>query len=71
MQMKNQPNRERYMAVLRSMTPEQRLQKALELTETSRELLRIGIRQRHPDASESELQALYLMRLNACHNKNY
>ena len=51
------------------MTPEQRLLKAFELTELSRELLRAGVRQRFPGASETEQQRIYLERLEKCHNR--
>jgi len=71
MPLKPSLNRERYLEVLRRMTPEQRLQKAWELTESTRELLRAGIRQRHPDTSEADLDRIYLEQLQACHNKNY
>jgi len=37
---------------LRSMTPEQRLDLAIQLTNTSRRLLAAGIRLRHPEYTE-------------------
>jgi hypothetical protein len=70
MNRKPQPNRRRYIEVLRSMSDEQRLQKAFELTELSRRLFRLGLRERFPDLSDTELHRLYLERLERCHNRN-
>jgi hypothetical protein len=66
---KPRPNHQRYLAILRAMTPEQRLLKSFELTALSRQLLKDGLRNRHPHASESELHQLYLARLKKCHSK--
>jgi Rv0078B-related antitoxin len=68
---KPRPNRRLYLQVLRRMTPEQRLNKAFELTEMARALFRQGLRRRFPDASEEELHRLYLEGLARCHNRNY
>ena len=69
MEIKPHPNRKRYIEVLRRMTPEQRLMKALELSEMSRELTRAGLRERFPDASEEEIQRLFLERLERCRSR--
>jgi hypothetical protein len=53
------------------MTPQQRLAKAMELTEDARRRFREGLRRRFPDLDESELHKLYLERLDKCHNRNY
>jgi Rv0078B-related antitoxin len=53
------------------MTPEQRLAKAFELGEMGRELLRAGLRLRHPGATEEEIRALELQEVARCHNRNY
>jgi hypothetical protein len=66
---KPRPNHQLYLEALRRLTPEQRLLKAFELTELSRELFRAGLRQRFPEASEAELQRIYLERLEKCHNR--
>ena len=71
MDIKKRSNHRLYIRTLRSMTPEQRLLKAFELTEFSRELFRSGLRRRFPDMSEEDLRKLYLQRLNKCHNRNY
>lgn len=69
--LKPQPNHDRYIAVLRRMTPEQRLQKAWDLTEAMRELLLEGLRRRHPTMPAGQRHQLYLERLAKCHNRNY
>jgi hypothetical protein len=66
---KSRPNHQLYLAALRRLTPEQRLLKAFELTELSRELFRAGLRQRFPEADEAELQRIYRKRLERCHNR--
>lgn len=66
---KTRPNHQLYLEALRRLTPEQRLLKAFELTELSRELFRAGLRQRFPGADEAELQRIYLKRLERCHNR--
>jgi hypothetical protein len=66
---KPRPNHQLYLEALRRLTPEQRLLKAFELTEMSRELFRAGLRQRFPAADEAELQRIYLKRLERCHNR--
>jgi hypothetical protein len=68
---KPRPNHARHLAVLRSMTSEQRLAKAFELTEMSRALFRQGLRRRFPGLSDERFHQLYLARLAACHNRNY
>jgi hypothetical protein len=69
--LKQRPNDAQYLDVLRRMAPADRLRKAFELTELSRKLLRVGLRQRFPDLSDDELHRLYLKQLAACHNRNY
>jgi hypothetical protein len=68
---KAQPNRERYIRVLRAMTPSQRLEKAFELSEQARQLFIQGLRERFPDLSEADFHSLRLKRLAKCHNRNY
>ncbi|HEY2840216.1 MAG TPA: hypothetical protein VGJ26_13760 [Pirellulales bacterium] len=70
MSQKPRPNDARYLEVLRSMTEAERLEKAFELSELSRELFRIGLRQQFPEKSEAELRALYLERLALCRNQS-
>jgi hypothetical protein len=66
---KPRPNHQLYLEALRRLTPEQRLLKAFELTELSRELFRAGLRRRFPEADEAQLQRIYLERMAACHNR--
>lgn len=61
--MKPRPNHRIYLDVLRRMTAEERLLKAFELTESTRQLFLAGLRQRHPELSDEALRALYLKRL--------
>jgi hypothetical protein len=68
---KPRPNHQRYLEVLRAMTPEQRLQKAFELSAFTKALFREGLRKRFPSASEAEFRQILLARLAKCHNRNY
>jgi hypothetical protein len=69
--LKPRPNHQRYLASLQQMGPQARLQKAFELSEQSKRLFRLGLRQRFPDLSEEDFHQLYLQRLALCHNRNY
>lgn len=71
MQIKPRPNHRRYLDVLKRITPEQKVQKAFELTEFSKQVFLDGLRDRHPELSEPELHRLALQRLARCHNRNY
>lgn len=51
---KPRPNHQRYIEVVRSMTPEQRLLKAFELSDLAKKLFKHGLRKRFPDLSEEE-----------------
>jgi hypothetical protein len=53
------------------MTPQERLRKALELSQFSRTLVVAGLRRLHPDASAEEFQRVLLERLERCHNRNF
>lgn len=68
---KPRPNREKYIEILRKMTPAQRIQKAFELSDFTRQLFYVGLRQRYPEVSEEELKRIALARLAKCHNRNY
>lgn len=60
---KKRPNHKEYIKILKSMTPEQRLLKAFELSDFSKELFRHGLRKRFPDLPEEDFQKLYLKEL--------
>jgi hypothetical protein len=68
---KPRPNHDLYIQTLRRMTPEQRLRKAFELSEFSKQLFITGLRQRFPHLPEAEFHRLLLDRLKLCHNRNY
>jgi hypothetical protein len=69
--MKPFPNRERYLEILRNMTPQQKLERAFELTDFANAAFKAGLRNRKPGISEDDLDHLYLEKLRACHNQNY
>ena len=71
MDIKNQPNHEKYIEILRRMTPEQRLLKAFELTDFTRDLFLHGLRRRFPEMSDTEVKRIFLERINKCHNRNW
>lgn len=71
MKLKKRLNHKLYLEILRKMTPEQRLMKAFELTEFSKQLFIYGLRKRYPDVSEEEFHKILLKRLDKCHNRNY
>jgi hypothetical protein len=71
MVLKKQLNHKLYIQILRKMTPEQRLMKAFELSEFSKQLFIHGLHKRYPDVSEEEFQRILLKRLDRCHNRNY
>ncbi len=60
-----------YLEVLRRMSPEQRLLRAFELSDFSRQLFLHGLRKRYPDLPDIELHQLFLKRIEKCHNRNY
>jgi hypothetical protein len=68
---KPRPNHQLYLQSLRRMTPAQRLEKAFELSEFSKQLFMEGLRKRFPDMPPDEFHELFLKRLALCHNRNY
>jgi hypothetical protein len=71
MDIKTRPNHRRYLEIMRSMTPEQKVLKIFELNTLGKELCLAGLRMRHPGMDEKEINKLYLKTIKACHNKNY
>lgn len=61
--MKERPNHRVYVGVLRAMGPENRLNKAFELSEFSRALTKRGLENLHPEMSSSDLNRLFLERM--------
>ena len=47
---------QRQIAIIRAMTPTERLQRALQMNRTSRELLAAGFRHRHPEWAEAQVK---------------
>jgi len=70
-EIRQDPGHKVYLQVLKTMTPEVRLLKAFELHDFATELFKHGLRERFPDATEDELRAIYLERIEKCHNRNY
>ena len=68
---KPRPNHQLYLESLRRMSPAQRLAKAFELSEFSKQLFITGLRKRFPDLPPDEFHKLLLDRLAKCHNRNY
>lgn len=71
MSAKPRPNHQLYLRVLARMTPDERLRKALELSQMTKDLFRHGLRKRFPDLDDEELKRIYLERMAKCHNRNY
>ncbi len=55
--------RERYFELLRRMSPAERLRKAADLTQAVRWMAEVGIRQRFPQADETEVRVRLAERL--------
>lgn len=69
--MSNSKSHKVYIEALRRLTPEQRLMKAFELTEFTKQLFVHGLRKLHPNMPEDEFKALLRKRLDKCHNRNW
>jgi len=63
MDIKKHPNHKLYIQTLRRMTPEQRLLKAFELSQFSRDLFLLGLRKRFSCLSDDAIKKIYLERL--------
>lgn len=71
MEIKPRPNHHLYLQTLQKMTSEQRLAKALELSEMTKELFLQGLKNRFPEKNETEIRKIYLERIAKCYNRNY
>jgi hypothetical protein len=71
MKARDQESHRVYIETLRRMTPEQRLLKAMELSDLSKQLFTHGLRKRFPDLSGEDFRKKLLERLELCHNRNY
>lgn len=47
---------EMYMATIRGIPPEERVQRAIRMSDDLRSIVREGIRSRHPDWTQTEVQ---------------
>lgn len=68
--MKPQPNRKRYLEILRNMTPQERLNKAFELSQFGKDLFLAGLCERFPEYTEQQIIELYIERVHKCNKKN-
>lgn len=71
MEIKPRPNHTIYLHTLKKMTPEQRLAKAFELSEMTKQLFLHGLRKRFSQKSDEEIKQIYLKRITKCYNRNY
>jgi hypothetical protein len=69
--MDKSPDHKEYIRMMRKMSPEDRLRKAFELTELTKDLFMAGLRHRFPDLPDKEIKKIYLKRIDKCHNSNY
>jgi hypothetical protein len=60
-----------YLQTLRKLSPSEKFNKVMELNELTKSLFKQGLRKRFPNKTEEELHALFLKRLEKCHNSNY
>ena len=71
MDVKPSMNHIEYLKALQQLGPAGRLQKALELSQFTKELFLHGLRKRFPEKTENEIKEIYLQRISLCHNRNY
>ena len=60
MDIKERPNHKIYIRVLRQMSPENRLLKAFELSEFTRQLFIHGLHKRYPNLSDEDFKKILL-----------
>ena len=60
-----------YLETLRMITPSEKFNKVMELSELSKSLCKQGFRKRFPNKNEEEIHKLFLDWLEKCHNSNY
>jgi hypothetical protein len=71
MLIKEYPNHKIYLQTLKNMTPQQRLQKAFELSTLTKSLFLHGLKRRFSNKTDAEIKSIYLERIGKCHNRNY
>jgi len=60
-----------YIKILKNMTPQKRLQRALELSDLTKSLFITGLKMRYPNYSEEDIKNLYIEKIYRCHNSDY
>ena len=60
-----------YIKILKRMTPQQRLQRALELSDLTKSLFITGLKLRYPDYPEEDIKNLYIEKVHKCHHFDY
>jgi hypothetical protein len=71
MSVKQNPNHNIYIQALKGLSAEQRLKRALELSDFARKLFTNGLKKRCANLSEKEFKQKLFERLEKCHNRNY
>jgi len=69
--MKTHPNKQRYHEILKGMTPQEKVEKVIELSNLANAAFLAGLRNRYPQLSDNELKELYLEKRRTWHNQNY
>ncbi|MBC8526864.1 MAG: hypothetical protein H8D22_08410 [Candidatus Cloacimonetes bacterium] len=57
--------------IYRKMTPQQRIEEAIQLTDLTYEVMKEGIRNQHPNLDEAAIQKLVLERMEICRKKGF
>ncbi len=68
--MDKQTHRE-YIKILKKMTPQQRLLRAMELSDLTKSLFITGLKLRYPDYTEDEIKNIYIEKISRCRNSGY
>ena len=68
--MDKQTHRE-YIKILKKMTPQQRLFRAMELSDLTKSLFITGLKLRYPDYTEDEIKNIYIEKISRCRNSGY
>lgn len=71
MNVKPAPNHKVYLEVLKKMSPAERLEKAFQLSNMTKQLFLEGLYKRFPEKNEMEIRSIYLKRIHKCYNRNY
>ena len=61
----------KYIEVLQSMTPQQKIEKIFELNKLGDDLFKTGLRKRFLNLTEEEFNKLYKSRIEKCYNRNW